>query len=259
MWHHLSQFQWLNVREWKHLHEAAVKGMYERAFANVIDRAWVVSDSEKYAMRWLAGIPNVDVMPSGVDSEYFVSQEVPELPFSATFWGQLRFGPNVQGLEWFCREIWPAVLDAVPEAQFTIIGFDPDDRVLKLREQRGVTIRANLPDLRPEVSRQAVVALPMVSGGGIKNKLLEAASMSRPIVCTPRALSGLRAPEQAPLLLAKTPAQWVTHLRSLWKNEPDRRRIGREGRRWVMGHHTWQAAARDALAGIQLSMNERRR
>jgi len=45
---------------------ATIKGLYERAHRRVIDRVWVVSDSERRAMRWLAGMPVVDVLPLGV-------------------------------------------------------------------------------------------------------------------------------------------------------------------------------------------------
>ena len=69
VWHHVSQLQpsVANLRE--HLWAAAVKGLYERAHTTAIDRVWVVSESERRAMRWLAGMPCVDVVPNGVDAE----------------------------------------------------------------------------------------------------------------------------------------------------------------------------------------------
>ena len=49
----------------------------------------------------------------------------------------------------------------------------------------------DLPDLREEIAAHQVVVLPFVSGGGIKNKLLEAAAMGKAVVCT---RAGLRGP-----------------------------------------------------------------
>src|SRR5690606_11188209 len=103
VWHHLTQLRPGAPRTWGELRQAALKGAYERAHAGVVDRAWVVSETEARAMRWLAGMRTVDVLPNGVDASYYapVARER-EIPHSAIFWGRLDFGPNVQALEWFC-------------------------------------------------------------------------------------------------------------------------------------------------------------
>jgi len=63
----------------------------------------------------------------------------------------------------------------------------------------------------------AVTILPMRCGGGIKNKLLEAAAMTRPIVASPRAVRGLEFDHGAkPLLVCCTHRQWVDSISQLW-------------------------------------------
>ena len=194
--HHLSLARAMNAERWEHVRAAAIKGVYERVFASSIDRVWVVSTPEARAMRWLAGYRHVDIVPNGVDSNYF-APATPSTSSSAVFWGRLDFEPNVQGLQWFGREIWPHVRREVPEAAFIIVGFNPGRAVRDLAEMEGVTLVPDVPDLREEVGRHSVVALPFVSGGGIKNKLLEAASMGKPIVTTRRGCGGLDLPPQA--------------------------------------------------------------
>ena len=75
--HHLSQARLGDPALRANLHDAVVKGLYERAHANVVDRVWVVSDPERRAMRLVSGIRHVDVLPNGVDSELPASQESP--------------------------------------------------------------------------------------------------------------------------------------------------------------------------------------
>jgi glycosyltransferase involved in cell wall biosynthesis len=113
-----------------------------------------------------------------------------------------------------------------------------------------VTLTPDLPDLRAEVQRHAVVVLPFVSGGGIKNKLLEAASMSLPIVCTRRALGGLNNPPPGALTTASTPSEWVRALSALWGSDDLRTRSGAAGRAWVRAAHSWEAAVRAPLASL---------
>jgi glycosyltransferase involved in cell wall biosynthesis len=256
--HHLSLCRARDGRQLDNLRAAAIKGLYERVYARDLDRAWVVSETEARAMRWLAGVRHVDIVPNGVDSDFFVPQAGPEAPRSAVFWGRLDFEPNIQGLQWFCKNVWPVVTHEFPDATFTVIGFNPTAPVKALAGVGGVTIQADVPDLRAMVGRQAVVVLPFVSGGGIKNKLLEAASMAKAIVASPRATSGLQLGSANPLRVARSPDEWRAALSSLWTNDVTRAELGQAARTWVRAEHTWTAAASRAVRGIEESVKARR-
>lgn len=248
-WHHVSQVRSSRPATWCHFKEAAVKGLYERTYRSLLDRVWVVSDADRRAMRWVAGVADVAVIPNGVDADYYRPGAEPEESRSCVFWGRLDFGPNVQALEWFCGRVWPAVRRREPAARFVIYGFRPTPAVLALAGN-GVEIVADLPDLRPEVARHPVAVFPFQSGGGIKNKLLEAAAMGKAIVCTPRATGGLRESSEAPLTRAGRPADWVRAILDLWHDAQRRRQLGNAARRWVVTHHSWEAAAEAAEASL---------
>ncbi len=253
--HHLSLLKFGDPDLKTHVRSALVKGLYERAYSPLVDRAWVVSNAERRAMRWFAGVRHADVVPNGVDGNFFQPIDREPAPRSAVFWGRLDFEPNIQGIQWFCDRIWPDVRRQVPDATFTIVGFNASEAVKKAAAAPGIRLIENLPDLREEVGSHAVVVLPFVSGGGIKNKLLEAAAMGKAIVCTPRVMSGLKG--EPPLVQAKTPAAWSAALVDIWNNEARRRQLGTAARAWVLEHHTWTAAARDAIAGLEASRAER--
>lgn len=252
-WHHLTQVTRLG-HTWSELRQAVVKGLYERAYASVVDRVWIVSDTERRAMRWLAGMPTADVLPNGVDTDYYgLDAADREIERSAIFWGRLDFGPNVQALEWFCRNVWPLARAAAPDARFTILGYCPSQAVVDLTGRDGIELRPDVPDLRPEVRRHALAILPFVSGSGIKNKLLEAASLGKAIVCTPRACNGLRR-AGLPMIAARRPVDWVSSMTRLWADRPSRTQLGADARRWVAQHHTWAAAATTAANGAAATM-----
>jgi len=255
-WHHLSQIRPRDRGSWGHMRDALVKGFYERAYAPLLDRIWVVTQADRRAMRWVTGRQGVDVIPNGVDGAYYRPMAQRQGDSTCTFWGRLDFGPNIQGLEWFCNQVWPLVRRQVPEARFTIYGFNPTPAVARFAGQDGIALVPDLPDLRREVGRHQVVVLPFVSGGGIKNKLLEAASMGQAILCTPRACGGLRLQQRRPFVVAAEPASWAKRLVALWKNPALRQHLGREARSWVLAHHSWLTAARSAIAGLELSVRE---
>jgi len=250
-WHHLSQIGARLGAAWGHCKQAAINGLYERAFAPCLDRVWVVSEKDQRAMRWVTQVREVDVIANGVDGDHYRPHEVAQQLKSCAFWGRLDFGPNVQALDWFCRRVWPLLRREVPDATFAVYGRCPTAQVRELTGAAGIVVTADLPDLRAAVCRHPVAVLPFVSGGGIKNKLLEAASLGLAIVGSPRACNGLQSEASPPLVQADAPCQWVDAVVSLWADDARRRRLGAEARAWVLSHHTWEAAARRALASLK--------
>lgn len=244
IWHYLSQLRSAPRETVVHLKTAAIKGLYERAYGPLMDRVWVVSNTERRAMRLVSGCRQVDVIPNGVDTETFQAVPAEVDPHSVVFWGRLGFGPNLQGLRWFVQQVWPIVRSREPQAVFSVLGSDPPNEVRALDGANGIRLVPNAPDLRPEISRHPVAVLPFVSGGGIKNKLLEAASMGRAIVGTTRAMSGLRS--KVPAVVADDPRAFAESILRLWADAAEAETLGRAAREWAIRHHSWEAAAREA-------------
>jgi glycosyltransferase involved in cell wall biosynthesis len=251
--HHLSLIHWQQPDSWKNLKPAIVKGLYEWAFADSMDRVWVVSEDERRAVRRISRTPAVDVVANGVDTDHFAPEGLDETPSSACFWGRLDFEPNIDAVVWFCREVWPHVRAGEPVATFTVYGFQPSPIVEQVCARTpGVRLVPNLPDLRREIQSHALVVLPFISGGGIKNKLLEAAALARPVLGSPKACEGLQA--DAPVVQCSRPDEWVAQIRGLWHDDARRRAMGTAAREWVSHAHSWMSAARAAAAGLDASL-----
>ncbi len=258
VWHHASQVRAFSPRTWGEMKQAFIKGIYERAYRSKLERVWVVTDADRRAMRWVTGVRGIDVVPNGVDAEHFRSVDAPQREQSCTFWGRLDFGPNVQALEWFCAKVWPRVRAAHPDATFTVYGFAPTPEVRALTGRDGISLVADLPDLRPAIAEHQVVVFPFVSGGGIKNKFLEAAAMGKPIVCSSVALNGLRNPRESGAAVASSPAEWAGALGLLWADAEKRTASGAALRHWVIRNHSWDAAARTAAEGLAESLGAKK-
>ena len=251
IWHHWSQLRLLKRSTWHEAKAGLLKGMYERAYRSIVDRNWVVSAADAKAFRWLVGCRNNDVIPNGVDADYYSPGDEIPAANSCVFWGRLDFGPNIQAVEWFCNCVWPKVRERVPDAKFNIYGFQPGAQVLAFHGKNGVSVTADLPDIRTAVRSNALVVLPFVSGGGIKNKLLEAAAMGVPTIATPRVVSGLNG--RPPIPAYRMPTEWATALVELWQNSAKRQQLGRDVRSWVVEHHTWSTCADIVTDGIRQS------
>jgi glycosyltransferase involved in cell wall biosynthesis len=235
---------------------AAIFAVYQRTYANDIDMAVAVSKADAKALRRVGGFKKVLCLPNGVDADFFAPQPIAPDPHTAVFWGRLDFRPNIQALQWFGRNVWPEVMRRSPKACLRIIGRQPDPACEReLRALPGVEWIGPVDDVRPWACRSSVVVLPIQSGAGIKNKLLEAAAMARPIIASPMAVTGLHAP--GAWQPADSPDEWIDQLLSLWA-EPERGElIGKEARRWILRDHSWGTNARQLLEHVRRQRSER--
>jgi len=248
--HYSSLVKPAQIGTWIHVKTAAVWGLYERAFSDTLHRIWVVSDREARHMRRWAGTNRVDALPNGVDADYFAPMSVAVRPRSAVFWGRLDFAPNLQALRWFCGEVWHTLRRRYPDAEFRIIGFNGGEEARALARVPGVSLSTDLPDLRGVVNEHAVVVMPFNSGGGVKNKLLEGASMGKPIVCSPLSCNGLRG-QPAVIVADLSRDAWVTAISRLWDDDHERERLGKQAREWATREHSWTRTATDAVASLR--------
>ena len=97
-----------------------------RRFHHVI----AVSDADRDVMKSMVEASHISVVPTGVDlAQYrYDANAVPSGPL-VVFTGSMDWGPRFDGVEFFCKEIWPLILAKVPAARFRIVGRDPHPRV----------------------------------------------------------------------------------------------------------------------------------
>jgi glycosyltransferase involved in cell wall biosynthesis len=254
LWHHWSQFRLLRRNTWHEIKDGGVKGLYERTFNSTTDCVWAVSNKDKTALRWVMGAKNVDVLPNGVDADHYGPMLAEKIPKSCVFWGRLDFGPNLDAVRWFGETVWQTIRQKHPDARWKVFGFCPQESIRELKELFGFELTVDLPDLRSQVQQCQVVVLPFVSGGGIKNKLLEAAAMGMPVIASAKAMNGVSL-AGCPIHTASSAKQWIAHLEEMWKDENKRRMSGSENRSWVTKNYTWEAAAKVAERGLIERMN----
>jgi len=263
--HHVSQFRLTKPATWPEFKQGLIKGAYERAFAECVDRVWVVSGMDARATRWVMGAKSVDVIANGVDSQHFSRHELVrnvavsqrDNDPSITFWGRLDFGPNLDAIDWFGTHVWSQLQKRHPSLRWVIYGFKPQERAEELRQRFGFELIANLPDLREHIVKHDLVVLPMVSGGGIKNKFLEAASLEMPIIASRRAVNGVELHAKRPCEVVKSPAQWLDVIRDLLRDADRRERLGSGARSFVEQHYTWEAAGGIALGSLESKREHR--
>ena len=241
----LRDAAWRGPRHWLKAARAAM--LYAAFERNVARRArftvYASSVDASYARRW-AGGARVVTISNGVDFDYFQGgEEAPERGVIA-FVGALNFPPNVEAVFRFSNRVWPRLHNGHRDRRFLIVGREPVPEVQRLSHLDGVEIHADVPDVRPYLTRATAIVVPTRLGGGVKNKVLEACAMGRAVVASQRALAGLTARRGSDVLCAANAAGWIRHVSHLL-NSPDKAEtLGQSGRKWVRQAHDWPSLAR---------------
>lgn len=105
------------------------------------------------------------------------------------FVGKMSYGPNIEAVKWFVKEIFPRIKENIHDVKFYIVGKDPTEEVEKLRA-KDVIITGMVSNIKKYYEIADLVVLPLKNGGGVKVKLLEAVSYNKPIVSTSVGVEG---------------------------------------------------------------------
>lgn len=230
---------------WLYGHEARQLLAFETDVARRFDSSLFVSAAEAALFRTLVPADvaaKVDYFSNGVDTDYFapsdrIAKPHPDGVRSIVFTGAMDYWPNVDAVQWFADEVFPAVLRAHPAAQFTIVGARPSAQVQALASRPGIVVTGTVPDVRPYVMHADVAVAPLRIARGIQNKVLEAMAMARPVVVSPQALEGIHAEPGADLLLAPDAQTFAGAVNDLLAS-PDPA-LGERARRTVIERYGW--------------------
>ncbi len=214
----------------------------EQQIAAQTQMQWVVSDAEAQLFREFCPQANVHSVPNGVDLEHFSlsARQTETRPGECVFVGALDYRANVDGVTWFCEQVWPQVHARYPTSKFVIVGRNPTSAVNRLARQPGVEVVGTVPDVLPYLQRGQVVVVPLRIARGIQNKVLEALAVGKPVIASLPALEGLAVVPGNEALAAETPAQWVKAITRLLDDQHECRRLCKAARTFVSTHHNWK-------------------
>ena len=206
---------------------------FEGQAGHEFDTVIAVSDRDRkqYAQRY--GWSHVEIIDTAVDVEFFQPDDTPVDPDLVTFVGSMDWLPNVDGVEFLARDIWPRVRAARPSARLQIVGRHPVGEVRQLDGMNGIEVTGGVPDVRPFYAKSAVVVVPLRIGGGTRIKIYEAMAMARPVVSTPLGAEGLSFDEGQHIELAEDADLFASKVLSLLADAQRRDRMGQAARQHV--------------------------
>ena len=219
LWKRKAQFEvkWLDRMISKIEYAKMVR--FEPAQVRRFHHLIAVSEQDRQSMSWMCDLSHISVVPTGVDLgkyQYHTNQR-PSGPL-VIFTGSMDWEANIDGVEYFCKDIWPRVLTQVPEARFRIVGRDPHPRVKRLASE-SVEVTGTVPSIVDHLRAAAVFVVPLRIGGGTRIKIYEAMAMGKATISTAVGAEGLDVQHGRDILLEDDPAGFAEAIVKLLRDE----------------------------------------
>lgn len=228
------------ARRWLWAREAPRIARYEAAQAECFDGLLFVTEEDRCAVIDAASDAQAErlrershVVPICVDASAIEPVTTDENATRLTLIGTMYWPPNDEGALWFADQVLPRVLEAVPGARFTVIGKRPSAALRARADAFGdaMVVTGYVPELEPYLRETAVMVVPLLSGAGMRVKILDAWAWGLPVVSTTMGAEGLAYEDGVDLRLADEPASFARALVDLLRDPAARATLGAGGRR----------------------------
>jgi glycosyltransferase involved in cell wall biosynthesis len=182
---------------------------YEQEIVRRFPHVIAVSEHDRRLMANWVEAARISVVPTGVDVEQYRPDwsSSPSEPL-VMFVGAMDWEPNIDAMESFCDEIWPAVQARIPAARLRIVGRNPDRRVQRLAS-KSIEVTGTVTSVVEHLRQAAAVIVPLRIGGGTRLKIYEAMAMGKAVVSTPVGAEGLDVHHGHDIVLADNPQSFA--------------------------------------------------
>ncbi len=195
------------------------------------------------------------VAPIGVEMADYIPLKIQNLhrEIKPCFIGSLDWVPNMEGLEWFLNEIWPDIHAAHPQLKLDIAGRNAQEKENYIRAT--TQFHGEVDDARTWLSNYNVMIVPLLSGSGMRAKIIEAMALGMVVITTTIGLEGIPATHKKEVLVADNAEEYSTMFNYLTEHPEMIEFIGRNARKFVQSTYNSTYIATQLLASYRNYLN----
>ncbi len=193
---------------------------FEQRYFPQADLILAITERDALHLKSLGVDTQAIVVPAGIDVDKLpVGKPAPDFP-DLFHLGALDWEPNLEGLRWFLKEVWHGILAQNPAIRLHIAGRNASARTEKfLRQQPNIVYHGEVKDAYQFMNEHAIMIVPLLSGGGMRIKILEGMALGKAIISTSVGAEGMDFTDGVDMLIADTAEQFVRQLVRLAGNK----------------------------------------
>lgn len=188
--------------------------------------------------------PYCDVTPItdisyGIDTSADTCPET-TLEFPSIFHlGAMNWIPNLQGIHWFIKHVWPEIHKYYPRLKLYLAGNAMPDELLKINHSN-IIVQAFVENPKHYMSSKAIMVVPLFSSSGIRIKIIEGMAAGKAIISTSKGASGIQYDDENNILIANTKEEFIQKIKKCVEDSVFTKKLGLNAIEFISKNHDKQ-------------------
>jgi glycosyltransferase involved in cell wall biosynthesis len=178
-------------------------------------------------------------------NDYPFTTKIPE-QFSVFHLGSMDWMPNLEAVDWFLNNVYEKLIRHIPEIKIYLAGKDMPQRIKEIAN-RNLIVMDRIEDSKGFMNDKSLMIVPLLSGGGMRVKIIEGMALGKPIVSTTVGAEGINYTTQKNILIADTPDDFISAIVKFKNDKEFCKSIGENARKLVEKEYDNKVIGRELL------------
>lgn len=209
---------------------------YELGILNQFDLLLNISKLEGQEMLNLGIQTKQHHLAYGIEKPRFQTKQMAYEENSVYHLGSMDWVPNQEGVSWFVNRVWRKVVQKQPNLKLYLAGRNMPNAFNRY-QSKNIEVVGEVEDMKTFSSEKNIMIIPLLSGAGLRIKVLEAMMLGKTIISTKRGIHGFDVKEDKHLLLAQTADEFADKIDWCMNNKEAAVAMGRAGQEYVLANY----------------------
>lgn len=237
IWERIAEQTTFWPKKWYLMHLASTLKRYELWALKQVDGITAITRKDAFFFKRFASCPVIDI-PFGIEPEkYKIKNETTDWT-SLFHIGAMNWMPNEEGIKWFLENVWPEVNRRLPQTKLFLAGRYMPQWLLNSNFPN-IEVVGEVEDAQEFVCKHGIAIVPLLSGSGIRIKIIEAMALGRVVITTEIGAEGIFYEHGENILIAQRPMEFADAIEQLIHDSEKARSIGHKARNLIENvyHH----------------------
>jgi len=223
---------------------------YEMEVSEKVDGIIAISPGDAETFKIYAPKTPIVEVPVGFDfntlNSYDFNKQFTNFPVFYHL-GSMDWHPNIQGIKWFIEEVIPVITKDYPEFEFRVAGKKMPRWIYKY-QSKNLVVDGEVKDALKYHEDKAIMIVPLLSGGGLRVKIIEGMAFGKTIISTTIGAEGIAYTVQQNILIANDAETFATQIKRCMGSKEFCKNIGKQAQKLALENYDYKKTAEKMIS-----------
>lgn len=223
---------------------------FETESLNKVDFLLPISQKDADVFKGLGRTKPFKIQSYGLNAEDIPFHPNAEPPICLYHIGAMDWQPNMEAIAYFIEQVMPKINRTLPELTLHLAGRNMPQHFLNQKNKQ-IIIHGEVPDAAAFEKDKSILVVPLLSGGGIRIKILKAMAMGKAVVSTPVGLEGINIKDGVEAIIADDPEEMAEKIIALAQNPNKILDMAQKARQFIIDNHNQPKLIKELLESYE--------